>query len=552
MSDIKPEGSSTPSGDTKFELPTKPTAKPKAPPKKRAAPRKGTATNAKGPAAKKRKLDPNDSVEGSPSRATPASRASGTLVPKGANRKAGSATPTRSSSVAIPDDEDEASDSDSAVFCICRKPDDHSVMIGCEGPCEDWFHINCVKMTEAKTKLVSKWYCPACTEKGHVTMWRRMCRLPDCEWPVREEKARPVSKYCCDEHGEEFMRRLAFPNGVGAGVKDDYIKPPASSGTRKKSQAALAAAAAAAENAEEKEVQGESRGGVLRPSELKAVVDSLDDVAAFHRLGQGIPSPPPTTNGDTTQPIVNGKSEISKTLPFTPDDLSELANIGDRKAKHTARLEMLLARDTFVTICEARHKSVWAQMKAAGETGKDICGYDSRLTWSDEEFEIWRHSPVGKEALESGILPSPSALVNGNTEVAGSAMINGNVEREEEELGKGLCKKKRCERHRQWFKNQQQDNAFEKNSARVAVRKCEVEERGVRDRVRVRVLEGQVEDVVGDEVGGTGGGETNGKDAAAVKMNGTNGLNGIEGAATTIMGGVGGTLEEPVVVNGVT
>ena len=133
------------------------TSKPKAPPsKKRAASKKGTAVK---PPAKKRKME-TDSGKASPSGArtgTPAtSRASATPAPK--NRKPNSVTPDRSSSVAGPNEDDD-DDGEQELFCICRKPDDHTIMIGCDGPCEDWFHTRCVDMNEEKVALISKWYC---------------------------------------------------------------------------------------------------------------------------------------------------------------------------------------------------------------------------------------------------------------------------------------------------------------------------------------------------------------------------------------------------------
>ena len=135
---------------------TLPASKP-APSKKRAAPKKGTASAVK-PAAKKRKLDA-DSVDGTPSvkrSVTPASsRASKTPAPK--NRKQDSATPTRSSSVGQQEDDEDVDESE--LFCICRKPDDHTWMIGCDGSCEDWFHGRCVNMNEGDGKIIDKWIC---------------------------------------------------------------------------------------------------------------------------------------------------------------------------------------------------------------------------------------------------------------------------------------------------------------------------------------------------------------------------------------------------------
>ena len=132
-----------------------PASKPKGPPsKKRAAPKKGTAKST----AKKRKLD-SDSASGTPTAqriGTPAtSRTS--MTPTLKNRKQGSET--RSSSVAMDPEDEEGSEEDNEAYCICRKPDDHTLMIACDGPCEDWFHVRCVQMDSVKAKLISKWYC---------------------------------------------------------------------------------------------------------------------------------------------------------------------------------------------------------------------------------------------------------------------------------------------------------------------------------------------------------------------------------------------------------
>ncbi len=136
--------------------------------KKRAAPsssKKGTASTVKR-AAKKPKLD-NESMDGTPQgqrTGTPAtSRTSMTPAPK--QRKQGSVTPARSSSVA--NGAEESEDDDGEVYCICRKPDDHTIMIGCDGPCEDWYHMRCVDMDTAKSKLIHKWYCKSQTNTFH-------------------------------------------------------------------------------------------------------------------------------------------------------------------------------------------------------------------------------------------------------------------------------------------------------------------------------------------------------------------------------------------------
>lgn len=127
-----------------------------------AATKKGTAT--KKPAAKRRKLNAQDGdTEGRRSNTPSSSRASKTP----ASRKQGSVSVAGSPP---PDDKknandagaDEAEDEDyegEEVFCICRKPDNHTWMIGCDGGCEDWFHGKCVNIDPRDADLIDKYIC---------------------------------------------------------------------------------------------------------------------------------------------------------------------------------------------------------------------------------------------------------------------------------------------------------------------------------------------------------------------------------------------------------
>lgn len=115
--------------------------------------KKGTATRK--PAAKKRKtstLD-QDSKDATPS----AVRRSNTPASSRASR-----TPAPVPKSAVEEDEVEEEgeeDGDDGIFCICRKPDNHTWMIGCDGGCEDWFHGSCVKINRADADLIDKYIC---------------------------------------------------------------------------------------------------------------------------------------------------------------------------------------------------------------------------------------------------------------------------------------------------------------------------------------------------------------------------------------------------------
>lgn len=133
----------------------------KPPPKK-----KGTAT--KKPPPKKTKLnDSNSSAVNGRRSDTPASGHTGKTTgmrKQGSVSISGSPAPESKkkgskSRPAEDDDEDQDFSDPDQVFCICRKPDNHTWMIGCDGDCEDWFHGKCVNIHPRDADLIDKYIC---------------------------------------------------------------------------------------------------------------------------------------------------------------------------------------------------------------------------------------------------------------------------------------------------------------------------------------------------------------------------------------------------------
>ncbi|XP_029011891.3 CXXC-type zinc finger protein 1a isoform X2 [Betta splendens] len=50
------------------------------------------------------------------------------------------------------------------VYCICRKPDINCFMIGCDS-CTEWFHGDCIGVSERAAKSIRVWYCPSCRDQ---------------------------------------------------------------------------------------------------------------------------------------------------------------------------------------------------------------------------------------------------------------------------------------------------------------------------------------------------------------------------------------------------
>uniref|UniRef100_A0A8P4KF33 CXXC-type zinc finger protein 1 n=1 Tax=Dicentrarchus labrax TaxID=13489 RepID=A0A8P4KF33_DICLA len=50
------------------------------------------------------------------------------------------------------------------VYCVCRRPDINCFMIGCDS-CTEWFHGNCIGVSEKAAKAIRVWYCPSCRDR---------------------------------------------------------------------------------------------------------------------------------------------------------------------------------------------------------------------------------------------------------------------------------------------------------------------------------------------------------------------------------------------------
>lgn len=152
---------------------------------------------------------------------------------------------------------------------------------------------------------------------------------------------------------------------------------------------------------------------------------------------------------------------------------------------------MLEARTNFVGLVRQRAKSILEHLKQTDPKGgwKDICGFDSRLAWSDEEFDEWRFSEAGEKALKDGIPEALAASYPEPTDADGDTAMDGadSGKNDLTTVARGVCTKKRCERHKQWVKVQQQDILFEENTVAQDLSKCETEAHAVVERAVLRM-----------------------------------------------------------------
>lgn len=243
----------------------------------------------------------------------------------------------------------------------------------------------------------------------------------------------------------------------------------------------------------------DSRGGVLTSGDLKAAVSGVKGADDFRKLGEGVLSPPPTVSPDDIDTVKKFEKDnvaaSSVDVKYIPEEEEQLTSLKKKKEDLRLRSEALRDREKFLTLIRQRGKSVLEDLKkqpveGKGAAIKDICGFDARLSWSDAEFEEWRLSAKGKAALMTGTLEAPSKdLDPEDAVVENDGEKKTDAAKEKEEVGFGVCLKKRCERHKQWVKVQQQDIKFEENELRKEMVRVEAEERGLKERAVLRGLQ---------------------------------------------------------------
>ena len=481
--------------------------------RKRPAPKstkKGVASIKKQP-SKKRKVESDTSRLGTPASShrsiTPvSSRASKPSTLHCANakaRKSQSGTPATGSSPAPEDvradpesDFASAAEEGNDLFCICRRPDNHAWMIACDGGCDDWLHGKCVNIDEEDGDLIDKYICPNCMAKDRgVTTWKPMCRAPGCRQPARLKKGN-ASKYCSDECGLNFFKLAiakvdAQPNFHAR--KPDWRK----SKTNKKSSALKAVS----DGSDSDSADLGPRGGRIRSGELKALIDATNDIEAFRSLGMGMPSPPATASPETDA----DRAHSSETL-----NGSEKASIAAiRESMEILRTRHTLIRDREHLVIDA-HENAKRYAEREGLKVKDVCGFDSRIVWSEDEFIRWRDYTTrgagaasarendgqkhdeGSEGLfnRDCDVTQPDSELKENEREQDEEIKERRLNQEEDEVDKTLsfmCLRKRCERHRFWQKVAMGDLRCEEADVVDEMRRLEARETEIRERAIIRV-----------------------------------------------------------------
>ncbi|KAI7886646.1 hypothetical protein K492DRAFT_186499 [Lichtheimia hyalospora FSU 10163] len=100
------------------------------------------------------------------------------------------------------------SNDDQVLYCICRKPYDvPRFMIACDR-CDQWFHGECIGISEKEGEFIDLYFCTDCAQAtGKMTSWKPKCVNPACPKAARISSHQGrVSKYCSDTCGLQVAR----------------------------------------------------------------------------------------------------------------------------------------------------------------------------------------------------------------------------------------------------------------------------------------------------------------------------------------------------------
>ncbi|CZT03354.1 related to SPP1 Subunit of the COMPASS complex, which methylates histone H3 on lysine 4 [Rhynchosporium agropyri] len=243
---------------------------------------------------------------------------------------------------------------DGGEYCLCRGPDDHRMMVFCDGGCEDWYHCSCVNVDEDDAReLLDRYICPKCTTSDLKTTWKRICRYINCDNGCRKgARVNEGSKYCSEEHLNMFFEWC-------------YTK-----------------------------LRGDdqpSMGGALNRQEVADLLTSISTVEELHDLGK---KPRLTIEGVEAEGPVGLRYIL-------PEDKILIEEIQQKKKILEAQIEGYKKQKRLLKMINERAK-VASQQPSLDV--KAICGYDDRLAMNEAEFNAWLESEEGQKAFESDVL----------------------------------------------------------------------------------------------------------------------------------------------------
>lgn len=299
-----------------------------------------------------------------------------------------------------------------ADYCVCKQNKHGTKMIACEGGCENWFHVSCVKILCENTDGVATFICNTCTGK---TTYKRLCRLEECNRPhatsesIGEDGKPKVvpSKYCSLEHRDEFLRRQVAE-------MDPHFTAELRSFFEQTSLGDLQTAGDQPTRA----APGAQHGGTDPPDASAAIGPPHNDVgmnSLDHRERDG---------------CRKNIARISETMLHYQNRAKLVAMLG----KYSDETTKKYAEENQIVESAPKRAKDNKSGKSATHT---ICGYDPRVVVTDKWIDQYMATPEGDAAFKSGVI-GEHANPDFHVDV-------------DPEYYKGICVRTKCQRHNEWF-----------------------------------------------------------------------------------------------------
>lgn len=233
--------------------------------------------------------------------------------------------------------EDEAAAEDAQVYCICQVTyTDERFMIACDG-CDNWFHGQCVGISEDDAQLLDRWFCPDCANDGskegeiRISVWKEQCADEECKKAARGSSVKFGSKYCSNE----------------CAIKSAQRKLSTMSKERRITITSILTS------------------GRLTKLAMRRLQGSLDSLA---------------------EPV-----------PADVADEKDLKNIESQRSTITAAIDALRQRRVFLdAVVERAEQWEWREeeTKAKSGSGSEPCGMDDRLAWDPDRWNAYLNGQV--------------------------------------------------------------------------------------------------------------------------------------------------------------
>ncbi|WWD02225.1 hypothetical protein V865_000263 [Kwoniella europaea PYCC6329] len=125
-------------------------------------------------------------------------------------------TPTRPTSTSNNSPNPFQSPDKNAIYCVCRKPyneeEDEVMMVGCES-CDNWFHPNCVGLTDEMVDALDVYICKSCERSTHQrTIYKQLCKRDGCSKSLVGTSSKFCSSSCAFQHSQSLLSSMTNKN----------------------------------------------------------------------------------------------------------------------------------------------------------------------------------------------------------------------------------------------------------------------------------------------------------------------------------------------------